>query len=180
MQTVNQIIQDALDGGADRAVPIAPSQVVVDERVRLKCRVPICDAYNQSLMCPPNTLTVDEFKKLLSMYSEAILIQVRAKGSSEEEIIAAEVHVQNLISDLETKALMAGNYFVAGFGAAQCRLCPVCVGVKSGERCRHPFRARPSMEAVGINIYKTCENAGVPIRPLDRENLYFAGLLLLN
>ena len=180
MKSVELAIQEALTGGADHAVPIDPDQVIVDERVRLKCRVPICDAYNQSLMCPPNVLTVDEFKNLLSMYSEAILIQVRASGNSEEEIIAAELHVQNLISELETKALMRGNYFVAGFGAAQCRLCPTCVGVKSTEKCRHPFRARPSMEAVGINIYKTCENAGVPIKPLDKEDLYFVGLLLLN
>ena len=180
MQSVDQIIKEALKGGADHAVPITPDQVVVDERVRLKCQVPICDAYNQSLMCPPNVLSVDEFKNLLSMYSEAILIQVKARGCSEEEIIAAELHVQNLISDLETKALMQGNYFIAGFGAAQCRLCPKCVGVKSGESCRHPFRARPSMEAVGINVYKTCDNAGVPFKPLDKKNLCFAGLLLIN
>lgn len=179
MEPVKQLIDEVLEEGADRAVPIAANQVVVDERVRLKCRVPLCREYNQCLMCPPNVLTVEEFRNLLSMYKDAILIQVKAKGCTEEEIIDAERKVQNLISQLETKALMQGNYFVAGFGAAQCRLCDECVGVSSGERCRHPFRARPSMEAVGIDIYQTCANAGLPINLLDRDNLYFAGLLLL-
>lgn len=179
MQSSDKIIQEALKGGACRAVPISPRQIVVDKRVRLKCRVPLCDGYNQNLMCPPNVMDLDSFRNILSMYSEAVLIQVKAQGSSEEDVIAAELHVQNLISDLETKALMQGNYFVAGLGAAKCRLCPECVGVHSGEECRHPFRARPSMEAVGINIYKTCENVNIPIEMLDKENLYFAGLLLI-
>jgi len=174
-----QLVKAALTGGADRAVLLDADQVVVDDRVRLKCRVPICKNYNHCLMCPPNTLTVDEFRGLLAQYSRALLLQLKAKGKSEADIIETELQVQNLISDLETKALMEGNYLVAGFGAAHCRLCPECVGVYSGERCRHPFRARPSMEAVGIDIFKTSQNGGIPVNILDPENLYFAGLLLL-
>lgn len=179
MNDFEYLVVAALNGGADRAVLISTEQVVVDNRVRLKCRVPICKNYNHCLMCPPNTLTVEEFRGLLSQYSQALLLQIKAKGRSEADIIEAELQVQNLISDLETKALMAGNYFVAGFGAAHCRLCPECVGVHSKEQCRHPFRARPSMEAVGIDIYQTSANSGIPVNLLDPEELYFAGLLLL-
>lgn len=174
------LVQAALEGGADRAALINTAKVVVDERVRLKCRVPLCQAYNYCLVCPPHTLTVEEFKNILQKYSWALLLQIKTSATAGADIVNAERAVQNLVSDLETKALMEGNYFTAGFGAAQCRLCPECVGVGSGEACRHPFRARPSMEAVGIDIYKTCANAGLPIRPLDKENLYFTGLLLLS
>ena len=179
MNKLEHFVEAALEGGADRAVLMDASQVVVDDRVRLKCRIPICKNYNRCLMCPPNTYTVAEFRGLLAQYSQALLLQIKAKGKSEVDIIDTELQVQNLVSDLETKALMEGNYFVAGLGAAHCRLCPECVGVQSDEECRHPFRARPSMEAVGIDVYKTSANGGIPVDLLDPENLYFAGLLLL-
>jgi len=180
MQPVEQIVYAALEGGGDRAVNIDASQVILDEKVRLKCRIPVCNGYGHSLTCPPNTPTVEEFKKILSLYSEAILVHVKAKGNSEEETTTAELQVQKLMGDLEIKALRAGHNFAAGFAAGPCRFCQECVGIKSGQRCRHPFHARPSTTAVGINIYKTSENAGIPLRPLDREHLYLAGLLLLS
>ncbi len=180
MTIYETLLQMALQDGAERAVLIETEQVVVDDRVRLKCRVPICREYNHCLMCPPNTLAVSEFRGFLGQYNRALLVQVRAGGSSEDDVIQAELKVQNLITALEKKALMAGCYFAAGFGAAHCRLCPECVGVNSGERCRYPFQARPSMEGVGIDIYKTCENAGVPVNLLDPDALFFAGLLLLD
>ncbi len=55
------------------------SNIVIDERVRLKCQVPICDSYGKNLMCPPYVPTVAEFRKALKLYSSAILLQVTAE-----------------------------------------------------------------------------------------------------
>ena len=62
--------------GATNAVFFDAKGVVVDERVQLKCRVPICDDYGSNLMCPPNVMSVSEFKGVLAKYNYAVLIQV--------------------------------------------------------------------------------------------------------
>jgi hypothetical protein len=39
--------------GASAVKLIHVSEIVIDERVRLKCQIPLCDSYNKNLMCPP-------------------------------------------------------------------------------------------------------------------------------
>ncbi|HVO66192.1 MAG TPA: DUF2284 domain-containing protein, partial [Syntrophales bacterium] len=46
--------------GASVVKLINIDDIVVDERVRLKCRVPVCDSYNKNLMCPPYVPSVEE------------------------------------------------------------------------------------------------------------------------
>ena len=50
--------------------------MVVDERVRLKCQVPLCDDYGLNLMCPPNVMPVSDFVQTLSRYRFAVLLQL--------------------------------------------------------------------------------------------------------
>jgi predicted metal-binding protein len=60
---LKQLQNDAIQLGATAAKLIPISSVVIDERVRLKCLVPLCGKYNQNLMCPPNLPPVEEFRK---------------------------------------------------------------------------------------------------------------------
>jgi len=47
--------------------------IVVDERVRLKCRIPLCDSFDRNLMCPPRLPSLDEFRQALSQVFECHL-----------------------------------------------------------------------------------------------------------
>ena len=69
--------------GATNAVQLNAKDVVVDERVRLKCLVPPCDDYGLNLMCPPYVMSVQEFKEVLSKYEWAMLIQIEASITAE-------------------------------------------------------------------------------------------------
>jgi len=55
-----------------------------------------------------------------------------------------------------------------------CSACP-------GEGCRHPEKARPSMEACGIDVYATARGNGFPIEVVkdetDDQNYY--GVVLI-
>ena len=62
--------------GLRQAKVIPISSIVIDERVRLKCLVPLCDKYNQNLMCPPHLPSVEEFRKSLKKYSKALFVQL--------------------------------------------------------------------------------------------------------
>jgi predicted metal-binding protein len=72
---LKQLENFALEKGAYKARIFNARLVFVDERVRMKCQIPLCPHYGRSLTCPPNVPTVEEFKKALDRYTNALLIQ---------------------------------------------------------------------------------------------------------
>ncbi len=190
---------------ATNAVSFDAEGVVVDERVRLKCLVPVCDDYGLNLMCPPNVMGVQEFREVLTKYSWAILIQIERmiptymkKEIQQAKDVAAlykstkfldsyrksfdpiKSKLHRIVHEVEAQAFGLGYRFAAGFIGGSCKLCPACVAISnSQEPCRHPFRARPSMEAVGIDVFKTAENAGLPFTIPPKNKTVWNGLVLI-
>ena len=190
--------------GADRAAPLPAAAVVVDERVRLKCRVPLCSSYGHNLMCPPHVPEPDETRAALARYDDALLVQQRipvtqaevdaaldgrtyaesraaatTPGGCENEVVAAQNAFAKLMSALEREAFKLGYRFAAAFAGGDCVLCPVCEGVVDGV-CRHPFAARPSMEAVGIDVVATARAAGLEVVLPALDHASWTGLLLVD
>jgi predicted metal-binding protein len=187
----------ARDFGADAAAVMPADKVVVDERVRLKCAVPVCQGYGHYLHCPPNTFSVEEFRAVLARFAVALLVQVESPQTSvdlDEEGLAGKnaaeleallhgepnLRLLRVIGRLEAEAFKAGFYYASGFAGGICLLCPECVGVGSGKPCRHPYEARPSMEGVGIDVFKTAANAGLSISLSADEPVRWTGLLLVD
>jgi predicted metal-binding protein len=85
-----------------------------------------------------------------------------------------------LMTDLERGAFKMGYRFAAAFSGGECVLCDECVGQASGEACRHPFEARPSMEAVGIDVVATAEAAGLSVELPAADHPAWTGLLLID
>lgn len=191
--------------GATNAVSFKAEDVVVDERVRLKCLVPPCKDYGKNLMCPPFVMSVQEFRELLSKYEWAILVQVETPIKSEmknevqqtdnvsglyknKKFLDAYVkgfgptftQLHSIINKIESQASMMGYRFAAGFKAGTCTLCPECRATESKETCKHPFQSRPSMEAVGIDVFKTAEMAGLPVDFPAKEKAVWNGIVLIN
>ncbi len=88
------------------------------------------------------------------------------------------------MTQLETEALESGHALAAALDGGECALCPVCTAAEAapGEpvaACRHPFAARPSMEALGIDVVRTAAAAGLDVRfPTDEPR--WTGLLLVD
>ncbi len=191
--------------GATHAASFKAKGVVVDERVRLKCLVPICDDYGLNLMCPPYVMSLREFKEALAKYNWVILIQIEKLVPAEMmmEIQRADdvaslyestkfldsynksfdpvkLKLHRIVHKVEARSFALGYRFATGFIAGSCKLCPECVASSnSKESCRHPFRARPSMEAVGIDVFKTAENAGLPFSVPPKNKTVWNGLVLV-
>ena len=194
----------AIKSGATKAVSFDAKKVVVDERVRLKCQVPICDDYGLNLMCPPNTISIQEFKQALAKYTHALLIQFEMPMPAEmkkqirvaDDVGAvyknerflngykrhfnpAKLKLHRAVHRIESQAFTFGYRFAVGFIAGSCKLCADCVAVSSRGACRHPFQARPSMEAVGIDAFETAKNAGLPFHIPLRDKIVWNGLVLV-
>lgn len=82
-EKIKQLEQFAIEKGAYRARAFSATGVAIDDRVRMKCQIPLCPHYGQTLTCPPNIPSVDEFRKALSLYKEALLIQTRSPISGD-------------------------------------------------------------------------------------------------
>ncbi len=182
---IKKIISALEEAGATRTILIKAKDVVVDERVRLKCRIPICGAYGQNLMCPPHVPPVEEFRKALAEFSDALLVQFtvslpKSPDAPKEDVFAAAKRLHELVNLGEKTAFEEGFRFATGLIGGCCRLCDECEGVKPGGRCAHPFKARPSMEAMGIDVTATTEKAGLeaPSYPID-QSVTWTGLVLL-
>ncbi len=167
----------ALELGASRAKVVRASEIPVDERVTLKCQIPRCFGYGVGAHCPPHTLKAPELRALLEKYTWALLftldvppeVIVRDKATIKERV-AAYQRVFKIVDELESMAFYDGHYLAFGFGAGSCRhtFCgqeEACRAMQ-GDRCRVALRARPSMEAVGIDVYRMVASAGWDIYPI--------------
>lgn len=169
--------QQALELGATQAAIVTTGEIPVDERVTLKCQIPRCFGYGAGAQCPPNTLKPEELREILKKYRFAILfikevppeVIVRDKATIKERV-AAYQEVYKIVNDLESLAFHDGHYLAFGFGAGSCRH-TFCGQMEScqateGKKCRFSLRSRPSMEAVGIDVYKMVARAGWDIYPI--------------
>jgi predicted metal-binding protein len=169
--------EKALELGATKAEIIKASDIPVDERVTLKCQIPRCFGYGVGANCPPNTLKPAELREILNKYKWAIFfikdvpshIIVRDRTTIEERVKAYQ-DVFEIVNAIESMAFYDGHYLAVGFSAGSCRhtfcgkekTCQAMVG----ERCRFSLRSRPSMEAVGIDVYRMVTRAGWDIYPI--------------
>jgi predicted metal-binding protein len=176
-QDLEKYRQKALELGATQAKIIPVHEVVVDDRVPLKCQIPRCFGYGAGAHCPPHTLKPAELREVLQHYQWAVLfikevppeVIVRDKTTIKERV-AVYQEVFKIVSELESMAFYDGHYLAFGFGAGSCRhtFCGQqedCQALE-GKRCRFSLLARPSMEAVGIDVYKMVAQAGWDIYPI--------------
>jgi len=153
--------------GVKDACIISPFDVVTAAWVRLKCQFG-CDCYGQCLVCPPFTPTPQQMRQVLDAYSRAVLIHFEP-----------DADVKAAVADLERTIFLRGAWKAFGLGAGPCYFCKHCAVEE--KRCRHPERARPSMEACGIDVYSTARKAGFPIEVVrtTRQCPNYYGLILI-
>lgn len=157
----------AAKAGFDHASAIDPRQVVTGSWVAMKCRFG-CDNFARNLQCPPLAIPHDETRRLLDEYRVAVLVEGQPPGRQFHEMLLA----------LEKELFLAGYPKALAFGAGPCTLCPEC---PADGGCRQRDRARPAMEAAGIDVYATAAKAGRPLAPVREKGHYvkYLGLLLV-
>lgn len=181
---LDELTRFLADRGATEVKVIPSTEVVVDERVRLKCLIPRCESYGRHLMCPPNLPTVAEFRAALARNSRAILVQVSAPLGKEgpkrgsEEVYAPARKLHELVNLGENFMFGRGFHLAIGLIGGPCRLCDACAG-PSNEACRFPFKARPAMEGMGIDVLSTLSRAGLSSKFPIKERVTWTGCILL-
>lgn len=177
--------KEALKIGADRAVILPVSDVLLDPRVRLKCMIPKCYMSGSCGHCPPHGFSLQEVREVLDQFQQAIFFQVTVNS----RIIAADslyksiesgvmdtggnafnlgghyILVFTIVKILQKRARAMGYKTTYGFAAGNCRdpfchLQPHCQDLMTGKGCRHPELSSFSMESCGMDVFRMAARAG--------------------
>jgi predicted metal-binding protein len=171
MKPLEHYCKKALEMGINGAKVVDPRSVVTAEWVRMKCQFG-CPGFGMSLCCPPRTPTPDITRKVIDSYQKVILLHRRLRKGERSRLLN-ETAVR-----LEIEMFLDGYYKAWSMGSGPCRLCKEC---DLTEPCKHGYEARPSMEACGIDVFKTARDNGFPIevvRTHEEERNVF-GLILV-
>jgi predicted metal-binding protein len=162
---LEKYISKALEMGAKHAVEFAISDIAFDPRVVIKC-IFGCSDYGKLHTCPyqKSPLTMEEYQRIFEKYSHGIVIGCDNKPAS-----------QKISYEIERECFLDGYYFA--FSLSDCGLCKTCA--KGMEKaCVFPAKARPAFHAVGIDVFKTVKNLGLPLNVLrekgEEQNWYSA------
>ncbi len=188
------LLDEAKRLGAVEAKIIGPEKVVVEDRVLLKCRTG-CDSYGKKFVCPPLTPTPDEFRRMLREYRKVLIVKFSAEAEAEEDV-GRSLHKNQYSPEtpstlregtkdfwkawggdkkrillamlaLEKAAFNRGYTLAVSLTAGSCTLCAECNMEVS---CSHPTMARYPEHALGVNVKKTLQNAGISITfPFERH-----------
>lgn len=147
----------AIKLGADNAVVFKIDDIVFDPRTILKCMFGCAD-WGKGYTCPsrPGSLTPWEYRKVFEKFSWGIIIHSRSKKVSQEVSYA-----------IEKEAFLQGYYFA--FSLSDCALCEECAGHRS-EKCVNPKKARPALQSVGIDVFKTVHQFDLPLKTLKEQD----------
>ncbi|NLI63076.1 MAG: DUF2284 domain-containing protein [Methanosarcinaceae archaeon] len=187
-ENLKSIISTAYKNGAHDAYAVSVRDIVVDERVRLKCLIPVCKHYGD-LVCPPNVPTPEEFKKYLEKYKFGVIISTvynnppKPKSLASSDDVSKEIRkkakeLSEILLKMEAESIKMGYRFSIGLTGGSCTYCEECPG--TGFKCEHPYLARPSMEAVGIDVVGTLEKIGINLEFPVSNNVKWWGLLIID
>ncbi|MDO8136111.1 MAG: DUF2284 domain-containing protein [Candidatus Brocadiales bacterium] len=167
IEPISVLCDEAIRLGATEAKIIPIDSVVVEPWVQLKCRFG-CPHYGRSKTCPPFAPHYKETKEILGYYKYSLLVEGQPPGKDFKEMLLK----------LELEANIGGYHKALALGAGPCPLCTKCP--EEGP-CLLPYKARPSMEACGIDVFQTVRNNGLEVNFLERKGEYvkYFGLILL-
>lgn len=142
-----------------------PAWIVVSQWVRMKCMFG-CRTYGQGAACPPNVPSVAECELFFKEYSAAAVFHFEKQVDPPEARHAWSRKINRALSKLEREVFISGYERAFLLFMDSCSLCKECTGLR--EQCKDPRTARPSPEAMAVDVYSTVRKVGYPIEPLAR------------
>jgi predicted metal-binding protein len=165
-------------GAADAKI-IPSDNVVIDERVRAKCVYPRCSRYGTNAHCPPHAMDLEQVRKTVIRYRYGIFFRVEVPS---EEIAGKDATTRRvrsmqqtykIVSAVESAAFYDGYHLALGFACGPCQLVfchdEECSALKPGQPCRHPLKARGSMEGAGMDVFTMAARVGWDVYPIGRS-----------
>lgn len=157
---------------------IDPQKIVVSRWVRMKCQFG-CNEYGMTATCPPHVPPISECEKFFKEYKTAVVFHFGKKVPKPEDRFVWTRKVNLKLLKLEKEIFLSGFEKAFLLFLDSCNICLECPGRK--EECKEPKMARPTPEALGVDVYSTVRLIGYHINVLSgysQEMNRFAFLLI--
>ena len=130
--------------------------IIFEEEVRSFCKENKCHKYNSSWCCPPAIGEVSKYIKLVKKYSNVIIFYetLECNTLDKEEPYQKMKIFQDKSISLKQELKELGYDFLI-YGAGTCMICKKCTYPTNP--CVNPDKPVISMEAIGMNVFKTLQ-----------------------
>ena len=142
---------------------IDPKDIVVAQWVRMKCRFG-CDEYGKNACCPPSTPSVDECKNFFGEYTECAVFHFQKNVEKPEDRHEWAKEIDARLLKLEREVFLAGNPKTFLLFMDSCDVCETCAEERA--KCKDKRSARPTPEAMAIDVFSTVKQLNYPIEVL--------------
>ncbi len=143
---------------------IDPQKIVFGQWVRMKCMYG-CGYYGYMATCPPNVPSVPECERFVKEYTKCAVFHFERQMKNPEDRHVWTKEINQRLYELELSVFKADHVKAFLLPTDSCELCSKCSSNR--EECRHPEQARPSADALGIDVYSTVRSIGYPIHVLS-------------
>jgi len=144
-----------------------PQKIVVGQWVRLKCMFG-CGEYGKTATCPPYVPSVAECERFFRDYRRAVVFHLSKKVAKPEarHVWTRRMNLQLL--KLEREVFLSGHEKAFLLFMDSCGICAECSGSRA--TCKEPQMARPTPEALAMDVFTTVRSLGYPIEVLSRTD----------
>ncbi|MBZ5495084.1 MAG: DUF2284 domain-containing protein [Acidobacteriia bacterium] len=141
-----------------------PRDIVVGQWVRMKCMFG-CDEYGRTASCPPNVPSVADCRQFFDEYQTGVILHFEKRVAKPEDRHSWSRKVNQKLLKLERAVFLAGYEKAFLLFMDSCCICKDCPGRR--DECRQPRSARPSPEAMGVDVFSTVRRYDYPIEVLS-------------
>lgn len=169
----------AISQGAGKAAALTGQDIVFDKGFRDICQSNGCGNYGKCHMCPPDVGGIEELIRQARAFENAVMYQTvyTIEDSFDFEGMQAAGDAFNLCARrIQAKAGELLHVPWMHLAAGGCRTCEACAK-REELPCRNPAEALASLEAYGIDVYKTSSSAGLKYANGANTVTYFGMLL---
>ena len=163
MSNYDSLCRQVCGLGAYKAAVIGVDQVVFDPGFRTLCEQNSCGNYGQCWMCPPDAGDIHQLIEQARSYEKILVYQLvgQLEDSYDFEGMMEAARRHGELS-LALSKLFAGLPFPRKLqlGAGGCHVCETCAK-RTGEPCRHPDLALPSLETYGVDVSALAAASGM-------------------
>ncbi|MDH7512897.1 MAG: DUF2284 domain-containing protein [Clostridiales bacterium] len=141
-----------------------PNEIVVAQWARMKCLYG-CNEYGKTASCPPNVPSVAECERFFREYRRAVVFHFEKKVAKPEDRFAWTRKTNLKLLKLEQEVFISGYEKAFLLFMDSCNICAECTGKR--ETCKQPKMARPTPEAMAVDVFATIKQIGYPIEVLS-------------
>lgn len=173
------LTEKAIDLGAYKASVISTSDIKLERAFRDMCASNVCGMYGKCYMCPPDVGEIDELMAEVSEYDYALVYQTVTELEDSfdfEGMVEAKKRTYPLAQAFRAVFEDCDIKKVLHLGAGGCGVCKKCAK-QTGEPCRFPEKAMPSLEAYGFNVSALAKSAGMKYINGQNTVTYFGAVL---